>query len=160
VSGPGGGAVRRAARRDRDRVAELWLALTEHHASIDPLFALREDAGTEVGRIVEAQLRDADTALFVWDEDGDLPGLCIVRVDRAPPIHEEVCRGEITDLFVQPDARRKGVGRALLEAGLGWARERGAKRLEVRVVRANPEGQAFWRAAGFADFMDVLHRPL
>jgi GNAT superfamily N-acetyltransferase len=159
VSAPGAG-VRAAERRDLDRVAALWMALTDYHAVLDPLFALRQGAGSEVRRIVEAQLRDPDSAIFVHEHTSALSGLCIVRVDRAPPIHAEACRGEITDLFVREAARRRGVGRALLEAGAGWARGRGADRLEVRVYSRNPEGQAFWRASGFGDFMDVLHRPL
>ena len=52
------------------------------------------------------------------------------------------------------------VALALLEAGLAWARSRGTRRVEARVSSLNPAGQAFWRAAGFGDFMDVLHRRL
>ena len=39
-------------------------------------------------------------------------------------------------------------------------RRNGMKRVEVRVASRNPEGQAFWRALGFGDLMDVLHRRL
>jgi len=152
--------VRPAMRRDLDPVVALWIDLTEYHAALDPTFALRTDAGGEVRRILEAQLRDPDTALLVYDAPGSLLGLCIVRVDRAPPIHAEVCRGEITDLFVRDEARRGGIGRQLAEAAIAWARERGAERIEARVAPDNQRGQDFWRAAGFGPFMDVLHRRL
>jgi hypothetical protein len=33
-------------------------------------------------------------------------------------------------------------------------------RVEVRVAARNSEGQAFWRALGFHDLMDVLQRRL
>jgi hypothetical protein len=33
-------------------------------------------------------------------------------------------------------------------------------RVEVRVAARNAEGQAFWRALGFGDFVDVLDRRL
>jgi len=148
--------VRAASARDLDRVAALWIALTEHHAALDPLFALRRGAEGEVRTLIAAQLRDPDVGCFLHDAGG----LCIARVDRAPPIHEEVCRAEITDLFVAEGARRRGIGGVLARTGVDWARGRGASRIEVRVSARNPEGQAFWRAAGFADFMDVLHRPL
>lgn len=168
---PAGAGVRRARGRDLDGIVALWIALTEHHAEVDSLFALRVGAEAEVRRLIEAQLRDPDTAVFVQGgsdgtarardgTDETLSGLCIARVDRAPPIHLETCRGEITDLFVRVSERRRGVGRALLSAALDWVRQRGASRVEVRVAATNPEGLAFWRASGFADFMDVLHRPL
>jgi GNAT superfamily N-acetyltransferase len=150
------GAVRRAGRRDLDRVAELWIALTEHHAARDPYFALRHGAREEVRRLLEAQLRDPDCAILLAEG----AGLCIVRVDRSPPILAEVERAEVTDLYVVPEARRRGLGSRLVEGALAWVRRRGVERVEVRVGADNAEGQAFWRATGFGDFMDVLQRRL
>ncbi|MEZ4291270.1 MAG: GNAT family N-acetyltransferase [Myxococcota bacterium] len=84
----------------------------------------------------------------------------IVRIDRAPPILEETERAEITDLGVRPEWRRRGMGRRLVEAAQAWVRDRGVARIEIQVASGNREGQAFWRAMGFADLMDVLHKRL
>jgi GNAT superfamily N-acetyltransferase len=154
-------SVRVASRRDLDRVAELWIELTRHHAGFEPMFALRAGADAEIRRLLDAQLRDPDTAIFVAERDGGgLRGFCTVRVDRAPPIHAELERAEITDIAVVASARRRGVGRRLVGAALDWLRLRGIERVEVRVAVRNREGQDFWRALGFADLMDVLHRHL
>jgi len=134
--------------------------LSAHHAAFEPLFALRAGAGQAVHRLLAAQLRDANAALFVHDCGGGLDGFCSVRIDRAPPIHEEVVRAEITDVSVRPASRRRGIGRALVAAALAWVRERGVARVEVRVVAGNAEGQHFWRALGFDAFVDVLQRRL
>lgn len=152
--------VRRGHPRELDAIAALWIALTEHHARREPLYALRPGAEQEARRLIEAQLRDPATAFFVHPGDPALDGLCIVRIDRAPPIHAETERAEITDLYVAPSRRRRGIGRALLARACAWAGSRGARRVEARVSSRNPEGQAFWRAAGFDDFMAVLHRRL
>jgi GNAT superfamily N-acetyltransferase len=146
-----GDGVRRALPRERDRVTALWIALTEHHARASPLFALRPGAEAEVRRLLEAQQRDPAVACLVHADGEALHGLCIVRVDRAPPIHAEVQRAEVTDLFVVPEQRRRGIARALLAEALAWARARGSERVEARVAAGNPEGQAFWRAAGFGE---------
>jgi ribosomal protein S18 acetylase RimI-like enzyme len=154
------GFVREADSRDLDRVAALWTAITAHHEPLDPLWQMRRDAGGELRQLLGALARDRDAAIFVYDRAGDLPGMCIVRVDRSPPILEEVERAEITDLGVREDARRGGIGRELVDAALGWVRECGVERVEVQVATANAEGQGFWRALGFGDLMDVLHRRL
>ena len=152
--------IRRADHRDLERLVALWIDLTEHHADLDPLYALRDGAEGEVRRLLETQLRDPDTAVFVRETSGQLVGFCSVRIDRAPPIHREVARAEITDVAVRRERRRRGIGRALVEAALAWVRERGVPRVEVRVVAGNAEGQRFWRALGFGPFVDVLHRRL
>jgi GNAT superfamily N-acetyltransferase len=163
------GRVRPASRRDLDRVVELWTAISDHHASIDPLFRLRPGAAGEIRKLLAAQLERDDTAIFVWESPTGagrdagpavLGGLCSVRIDRAPAIGGEVERAEITDLGVIESFRRRGIGRSLVEAASGWVRSRGVERVEVRVATRNPEGQAFWRALGYEDLMDVLHRRL
>lgn len=156
--------LRRAGPDDLAAVTALWIALTELHAAREPLFALAPGAEAEVRRLISAQLRDPDTALFVAEEPGGsggvLVGLCSVCVDRAPPIHAETRRAEITDLFVAAAQRRRGIGSALVDRAFAWARQRGAPRIEVRVATHNDAGRAFWRVRGFAPFMDVLHRRL
>ena len=154
------GHVRQATLRDLDRVAALWTVITHYHEPLDPVFRMRRDAGGELRELLGAMARDPDCAIFVYDRDGDLPGMAIVRVDRSPPIMEEVERAEITDVGVREEARRKGIGTALVEAALAWVRDSGVRRVEVQVAHGNEAAQAFWRARGFGDFMDVLDKRL
>jgi GNAT superfamily N-acetyltransferase len=149
--------VRTARPHDLDRVAAMWTAITAHHESLDPIFRMRADAGTELRRLLSGMHHDPDSHILVYDEGGDLLGMCIARIDRSPPIMVEVERAEITDLGVRESERRRGIGDALVEAALQWVRERGVERVEVQVARGNREGQLFWRARGFGDLMDVLH---
>ncbi|MEN8162205.1 MAG: GNAT family N-acetyltransferase, partial [Myxococcota bacterium] len=79
---------------------------------------------------------------------------------RRPGPFAEGLRGSVDWLFVREAARRAGVGRALVDAGLAWLRERGAERVELEVARTNEGAQAFWQAIGFRQSMDVLERPL
>ncbi len=164
-------AVRRAGPRDLDTLSALWAALGAHHEKIDPVFAVRAGADLEIRRLVDAMLRDPDTAVFVCESrggesrggestPGSLLGFCAVRIDRAPPILVEIDRAEITDLLVRAGERRSGLGRRLVESATAWVKQQGLERCEVRVAARNGEGQAFWRAMGFGDLMNVLQRRL
>ena len=155
-----GEVPRRATHDDLAVVTALWIQLTDHHAAIDPHFALRPGAEAEARRLLEAQLRDPDTAIFVAGDPERPDAFAIACVRRAPPIHPETCRAEITDLYVSPARRRRGCGRALVAAAIRWARERGAERVETHVSPRNPEAQAFWRSEGYGVHMHVLHRRL
>ena len=154
------GSVRRARTRDLDRVTALWTTITRHHTPLDPLFRMREGAEGELRELLGALHRDPDAAIFVYDSDGDLPGMCIVKIDYSPPIMEEVERAEITDLGVREDQRRRGIGGALVDEALAWVAASGVARVEVQVATGNTEGQAFWRQRGFGSIMDVLHKRL
>jgi GNAT superfamily N-acetyltransferase len=109
---------------------------------------------------VETELRDPDAVVLLCEREGRPLGLCMARVDRAPPIHREAVRAEIGELFVREEARRAGVGRALVEAALDWVRGRGVDSVIVRVYEGNASGRKFWRSLGFGALMDVLERRL
>jgi ribosomal protein S18 acetylase RimI-like enzyme len=54
----------------------------------------------------------------------------------------------LEDLFVQPAARRRGHGRALLTALAAIASDRGYRRMEWAVLDWNVEAQEFYRSIG------------
>jgi ribosomal protein S18 acetylase RimI-like enzyme len=50
---------------------------------------------------------------------------------------------------VEEAARRTGVGRALVEAGVDHARARGCRRIELDVNERNTDAIGFYRGVGF-----------
>jgi GNAT superfamily N-acetyltransferase len=79
--------------------------------------------------------------------DGDqVHGSTYGLVDREG---EEV--GRIGGMWVDPAWRRRGVGRALLQAVLGWARQRGLRRLALWAPAGSPAAVALYRQAGFRE---------
>src|SRR5262245_10731969 len=56
----------------------------------------------------------------------------------------------LTEIFVRPQSRRAGGGRALLEAVLRVARDAGAGAVHLGVYPDNQAALALYRAAGFA----------
>ncbi len=60
-------------------------------------------------------------------------------------------RAWIDDVAVDPDYRRQGIGRALVEAAIQRASRRGATDLFVYTDRGNPLARDFYRACGFEE---------
>ena len=56
----------------------------------------------------------------------------------------------LEDLFVKPDARGAGLGRALVEASVGRARSRGCSRIQLDCNRDNEAAVRLYESAGFA----------
>lgn len=57
---------------------------------------------------------------------------------------------QIQGLGVDPDIRRSGIGRALLEAAVDLAIGRGARKLTLRVLSTNSAALRLYATAGFA----------
>jgi RimJ/RimL family protein N-acetyltransferase len=88
-----------------------------------------------------------DHAVYGAFEDGRLVGMGgIRRDDRLKSRHMAVIWG----MFVAPGGRRRGAGRALLEALLAHARGwPGVVKVEISVTEAAPEAARLYAAAGF-----------
>jgi ribosomal protein S18 acetylase RimI-like enzyme len=92
-------------------------------------------------------LQQADvTALVIEGErPGDVIGGMIVRGD---PVARQAA---VVSLMVEPDYRRLGLGKRLLDWARGYARSSGWQAVVVPLERSNAAGAAFLVAQGFAD---------
>jgi ribosomal protein S18 acetylase RimI-like enzyme len=57
----------------------------------------------------------------------------------------------LEDLFVAPEARRSGLGRALVQAAIDRANARGARRIELDTAERNEAAVRLYRSFGFSD---------
>jgi ribosomal protein S18 acetylase RimI-like enzyme len=96
-------------------------------------------------------LRDApfplDDVLVFEADDGSVAGYVALGTPTALDSNRHVVL--IRGLAVAPSAQRRGVGRALLAAAEAAARERGARKITLRVLGTNPGAQALYEAYGF-----------
>lgn len=70
-------------------------------------------------------------------------------------------RGALYYLGVDPDTRRGGIGRALVQAAEAWCRSRGAPKLNLLVRMENQAVLAFYEALGYLPTNSIsLYRTL
>lgn len=108
--------------------------------SYEDLSARRD---TEWIDLVRSTAAHPEGDLLIAESDGEPIGItfCRIREDR-------VTVG-IGSMWVVPEARHAGTGRALLEAALGWGRDRGATRADLWVTAGNGRAEQMYRSAGF-----------
>lgn len=83
-------------------------------------------------------------ALFVVAVDGALRGMARGVPDER---QRELCH--LYGMFVAPDVRGRGHGRALVEAVCAWARSRGSRRVVLNVTETNAEAIRLHEGCGF-----------
>lgn len=86
-------------------------------------------------------------AAIIAEVEGETAGFACVRV--VPCVLYADPHAELTELYVEPLHRRKGVARALVAHAERLAIERGATRMMLLVDPTNAGAQAFYRAAGY-----------
>lgn len=132
----------------------IHTAIPEDAALIAPLFdAYRQfyeqpaDADAALAFITARLERGESVILLARRQDGSALGFCQLYPSfcsvLAAPIYV------LYDLFVAPDARRLGVGRALLLAAEAHARATGHARMDLTTARNNLRAQALYESLGW-----------
>jgi len=85
-----------------------------------------------------------DELPLVAEFNGEPGGLAWVRLEESEP---DVAH--LYQMWVAPSCRRRGVGRALLDASTAWARAMGAHQLELDVTCSNDAAVRLYGGAGF-----------
>jgi putative acetyltransferase len=99
----------------------------------------------EERRYLRALKRHPDAAVFVAEDDGAV----VARLSVARDPHS--ASRHVADLGLMVDAgyRRRGIGRALLEQAVQWARESGVQKLELHVFPWNEPAIRLYEQFGF-----------
>ncbi len=130
--------VRPATPADLDAVVELaWQVAAE-----GVWIGMEVPFDRDRLRSRQAELLDAD--------DGQL--LVAAAGERVVgELHVRLARYGVADvgMFLLADWRGRGAGRALLDAGVGWARQAGAHKVDLEVWPHNQRAVALYQRAGF-----------
>jgi ribosomal protein S18 acetylase RimI-like enzyme len=134
------GRIRLASHDDADAVGQLLYAFNQEFdepAPPPPVLA---------GRI--RQLLDGGDTLVLLAGDGP-DGLAVLRL--RPAIWSAGLECYLAELYVAPAQRGRGLGRALMEAAMGTARDRGADTMDIGVDEPDLVARRLYESLGFTN---------
>ena len=137
-------------------MAYVWRALPDEAATVAGLLIEFRDwwgypgppdesFERNVARLIEDPL--TDYLLVAEAEGGEAVG--VVQLRYRLGLWRDGDDAWLEDVYVRKEAQGKGLGRALTEAAVERARERGAKRVQLDVEEENATARAVYEKAGF-----------
>jgi len=163
--------IRLARDGDLDSLVRLYCAFLDETLEHTP--DVLENPVLDAGRVVMRLMHKERTAIIVAEYVNVLAGFSLVefrrRTDGAWGLRERLTdfltgrrelqpvilsdRAWLGHLFVTGEHRRKGIAQALLRGACDWARERGAKVLELNVLAANDAARTLYRKLGMSELL-------
>ena len=135
--------VRPATPADADAIVSLGRAV----ASEEELWLTYDRSRSDERRNLRGIRRDPNVAIFVAETPAGVAGRLSIARDRHPysPHVAEV------GLMVAADQRRRGIGSALMDEALKWARSAGITKVELEVFPHNAPAISLYRKLGFEE---------
>lgn len=94
-------------------------------------------------RILAATTSGKDCPLFAFDGK-QVCGLIWCKLST-----DDALRADLYQMWVAPEARGRGAGRALLEAALDWARKKACRQVHLGVTAADSPALRLYQSHGF-----------
>lgn len=149
--------VRQASSSDTSSILELWKQLMKFHSERDSWFEMCEEGCTGFAEHIKHCLNDDRAVLLVAEVSGSIVGYCLAEMVQRQPVFCERSFAVISDLAVDEQFRRNGVGCELAGEMLRLLRDQGVERIEVTVAICNEVSTSFWHKMGFTPYMEKLY---
>ena len=132
--------IRRASAADAAAAARLLHVFNSEYEDFTPGVA----ALTEHARDL---LETGEITVLLAGEGPD--GFCLLRFHRS--IYDGRPDAYVQELYVVPERRGQGMGRALLEASIAAAREAGATHIDLTTGADDTEALSLYESSGFTN---------
>ena len=143
--------IRSGRREDAAEAARLWMQSAREHTAHDSIYATSPGAERVMRRFLTDLAGSNHSFLFVAEYGGRTVGFISGELREGSPTFQAKTWASVDDVFVEPDHRNLGVGRALLECVKEWAKERDADGVSLQVAAANERGRKFYEELGFRE---------
>jgi GNAT superfamily N-acetyltransferase len=130
---------------DVDSLVSLWMSWARSRTPA------RTSARTDLGHQLRVALRREGVEAFLARAGGRDVGFVVLSRGLLPLLEEPTV--SIEHLYVEPEGRRRGAGRALIARVANVADKHGAERISTSVPSSGREGQRFFARLGFSPFV-------
>jgi ribosomal protein S18 acetylase RimI-like enzyme len=154
--------VRPATPADIPALGRLGTLLVSLHHQLDPNRFIAPLPNTEsaYAAFLHSELKRPDAIVLVADDGETVVGYTYSGLEGKDYMALRGPAGVVYDLIVDPERRREGIGRMLLDATLAALVARGAPRIVLSTADQNETAQRLFASAGFRRTMIEMTREI
>jgi GNAT superfamily N-acetyltransferase len=148
--------------QDEPAILSFINGLQDYEAAFEPDRRRDADFAGEHWRHVQHVCAEKHGHMVIAELDGKPVGWAFAHEEHGELFITEPERrhGFLAEIFVMPQARGQGLGRALIDSCEAWARDRGHKLLIIGVLAKNQAAIRAYEGSGYAPYVSLMRRYL
>ncbi|MBI4149887.1 GNAT family N-acetyltransferase [Candidatus Woesearchaeota archaeon] len=159
--------IRKAKIKDVDAIVSMWHGLRLHHQRLVRRDKMRQawnqpakDAAPRFTKWVKKWIRSPQGCVLLGEVNGKPAGYSLNYIKDGIPVYAIKKLGYISDLYVKPEYRGKGVSSRLKDATFQWFKKKDIKYVEIGFHTENQKAHRIYKKWGFADYITQMRRRL
>jgi ribosomal protein S18 acetylase RimI-like enzyme len=150
--------ARSASTADTDILEELYRELEDEMVALKPVWRHTDGLAEPISTSLVAAIAGEDSDVIIGEIDDVALGLLIWRRVKLLPQAGDTPIGVIEIIFTSTEARRVGVGEAMIDQFLQAAAGRGIELFDAVVPPGHRDAKNFFESNGFKARRIVMHR--
>ncbi len=152
--------IRRFEEDDIEGISELWDEFARMREEMTQTRILNENAPDYFFGYATGLLQRKDTLTLVAEEGSEIVGYLIALKQRKPPIYNHTRIAYLSDVYVDPKHRKKGILGNFIGELTAWCKREGITAIDVMLFKGNDLAQEIYRRMGFGDYRTVLRKEI
>jgi len=142
--------VRDAAAADVPAILPMVRAICSMHEKLDPArYAMLPNVVSMYESWLPQRIADRNSVVLVGEADARVVAFLVASVEASIPIYRLDRFGFIHDVWVEPEARGRGIAQAIAFRAVEKFRAMGVKQIRLETAADNPGARALFASCGF-----------
>jgi ribosomal protein S18 acetylase RimI-like enzyme len=152
--------IRTAKKEDIPVIAELNSQLADYHREMDTYYKPGSETREEFKDYLSKIIEEESIRILVAESNSTLIGYSIGTIEVAKRFITPEKIGKISDAFIKPAHRNKGIGKEMIDDLLCWFKQNEIQYVELSVDSKNKNSIAAWEKFGFRECMKKMRLDL
>jgi GNAT superfamily N-acetyltransferase len=144
--------IRKATLKDLEKLTLLFVDIAKYHKKLDPKqFDLVNNLKSIYSPFVKKSIYSKNILILVAEINEKIIGMIRAEISGRAPVFKDRKIGNISDAYVSPVHRKKGILGLMEKEVVKWLKARKIKKVKATVYFANKDARKIWNKKGFKD---------
>lgn len=144
--------IKKSTIDDFDKVLPIKLESKEEERKFNPQLRPVKEVIKNYEEYLKNDLSNKWRAVFIAIEKDKVVGIIVGKIYRTLRVAGYERRGYLSNLYVKPEFRKKGIGGKLFKTAIDWLKKKKSKAVTLEIHTENKDKVNFYHKYGFKDF--------